>query len=611
MSTITQARPVRHHGHDVSQEARDARGRWSATAESHAIDTKGHRNPVSSLNRHLRGLSAPPLAHLLDGVHWYSGSSGGFPDLPDYKVDLSGDVPRVYRPLHPLDDLYHMGKIEYSRHVKPYLDQLPASERETLHRLAYGNIPAGWGHDPAYVEHLRHWSTGSSLVDENGLPYRLFHGTGAVFHSFDPVKRGTSTRYPDAKLGYFFAGSPEDAGFFAFYGMTRADRSKDTPNVMPVHVRLRKPLVVVDKSGRMDSRLLQRAIEYARSHNYDGVVAYQDKFPVDFSDAELGRPVASLRTAVLQRVPAWSGEHIRLPYSGRMSVVALDNRDIKSAIGNIGTFDVSADMGKSAGVTLLLEKSRNKASLKESGSKRKYKPGQKIYYQHPNYGGQTRCGTVLAAGRDGCTVLHLDSGHEERVRYHHVLPQKPKSDMHKSELQKGLPDSNKPENKKAQQSEQQYKVRNTQQWKPPVVPLPYDVGHAVEYRRPDMPEPRIGKIIGVGRDGALLSLSNGAQHKVRWPDVQRRVNALVPPDQHGDAIQALQEMGLPMDTSNALLASGLSSKADKSATERLAVLADDGVPIDMKKVVEAHPDSVKRLLSYLTSQDNNATLGKT
>jgi hypothetical protein len=506
-----------------------------------------------------------------------------------------------------------MGKIEYSRHIKPYLEQLPDHERETLHRLAYGNIPASWGHDPAYIEHLRHWSTNSSLVDENGLPYRLFHGTGAVFHSFDPVKRGTSTKYPDAKLGYFFAGSPEDAGFFAFYGMTHADRMKDTPNVMPVHVRLRRPLVVLDKSGRMDSRLLQRSIEYARSHGYDGVVCYQNEFPEGLPSTELGNPVASLRTAVLQRAPAWSGEQVRLPYSSRMSVVALDNRDIKSAIGNIGTFDITANMNKSsvAGATLLLEKSKNKVSLKENGSKRKYKPGQKIYYEHPNYSGQTRCGTILAAGRDGCTVLHLDSGHEERVRYHHVLPQKPKGAVHKSELQKGFSDSGKAEKKKGEQPEQQYAIRNARQWKPKVVPLPYDIGHAVEYRRPDMPEPRVGKIVGVGRDGALLSLSNGAQHKVRWPDVQRRVNALVPPERHGDAVQALREMGLPMDTSNALLTNDLSPKTDGSIMERLAVLANDGVPIDMKKVAEAHPDSVKRLLSYLTSQHSNAMIGKT
>lgn len=597
----------RVHGPDHTQrEARDARGRWTDTAGSGITNRPEvgqqpvHVSPVASLSRHLAEMGAPPLHEVVTATHWFEGSNSGVPNKPRDKIEFLAQKPYLY---HPLDDLYEQGQITYTKEAKKYVDQLSPQERETLRRLTHGDIPAEWGHDPAYLGHLKAWANGSSLVDTDGYPYRLYHGTGATFHSFDPAKRGSSTDEPDAKLGYFFSSAPEDAGFFSFFGMTQKNRLQDTPNILPVHVCLRKPLVVRDGSGRMDTVLMKNAIQYAQKRGYDGVVMYRYFYPDDLHISDLPKAVASVKAADGTRTELYSAAGHRLPRADEMTVVALDPADIKSAIGNAGTFDHTAQLDRSLAVPLLLLVKAEKAS--SSASKGKHpKTGQKIQYEHPNYPGQVRQGTVLAAGRDGCIVLHLASGHEERVRYEHLRRGR-KAALAKSESSGGVSAA-----AKKQPTQDIRQAQQSRQWEPRVVPLPYDIGHAVEYQRPDMAEPRTGRITGTGRDGALVELSNGARHVVRWPDVKRRVTIGILPEQRQDASQALREMGLPMSHLDDLLTGDRSPKIDKETLARVAALADTGAPIDVKRVAEAHPSQVEQLLHYLTTVRTHDTLSQ-
>lgn len=619
-------RPIRYGHpyrgrHDVSGEARDARGRWSRTPSTlvptmpqRAVGAVTHPYAVSKLKKRLKDMGAPSLHEMVDGVHWDTGSSGGFPHLAKWKIDFTSNPPRMYRPLDS-DDEYEKGRVEYNKNIKKYAEELGFSaDGLTLHQLAYGQVPAEWGHDEAYLDHLRHWSQGSSLVTDTGMPYRLYHGTGAVFREFSPEARGSSTGDPDAKLGFFFTTSPEDAGFYSFYGMTEKQRYADTPNVLPVYVRLRRPLVMVSPRSSLDIVLMKHALQFASKHGFDGVVLYQDMFPDHLRQHLPMKPLKNVRDFKRHRVALYNATGVTLPVEDNMNIVAFDPHDVKSATGNMGTFDDTERLDRSediSGACIFLKSHQGKPLMRKR-RKPALKTGQEVHYRHPNYPEMTRHGRILAVGRDGCTVLHLDSGHEERVRHDDILSTKragkknQAKTMAKSANMSGM---EKKEQKKGPEA-QPNTPHHLRPWTPPVVPLTYERGHAIEYQRPDMSEPRIGRIEQTGRDGAVVSLSNGAQHKVRWPDVRRRVEALVTPEHHQEAVEALEQMGVPMDRLETLIPPQRSPQVRKDSLERLAALAAVGVPIDMKRAGEARQSDVDHLLTYLTTKSTGNTLSK-
>ena len=66
---------------------------------------------------------------------------------------------------------------------------------------------------PAFKE----WFGGSKVVDENGEPLVVYHGSGDDFSNFSNEALGSSTGAKSAKNGFFFTNSPRNAGRYAIY----------------------------------------------------------------------------------------------------------------------------------------------------------------------------------------------------------------------------------------------------------------------------------------------------------------------------------------------------------------------------------------------------------
>ena len=78
------------------------------------------------------------------------------------------------------------------------------------------------------------WFGDSKIVDEQGRPLVVYHGTGGDFDAFDRNKGGEASGNSAGKKGHFFSGSTAIASDYAL-------RAKGNPNVMPAFLALPKP----------------------------------------------------------------------------------------------------------------------------------------------------------------------------------------------------------------------------------------------------------------------------------------------------------------------------------------------------------------------------------
>jgi hypothetical protein len=141
---------------------------------------------------------------------------------------------------------------------------------------------------------FKKWFAGSKIVDKQGLPLRVFHGTQADFGEF----RGGMSEGG----AMFFSISPKQAGEFAepYPGAKGAA-------IMPVYLRMENPMQVSFKGNLYTPEAMERLIEVAKKRGHDGIIA---NHIVNF---EGGKPSTSF--------------------------AVFDNKQVKSASGNRGTFD--------------------------------------------------------------------------------------------------------------------------------------------------------------------------------------------------------------------------------------------------------------------------------
>lgn len=132
----------------------------------------------------------------------------------------------------------------------------PVSKIELLERM---NAQSGLFQLPAEAynkqgkadvnsEAFKRWFGDSKVVDENGLPLVVYHGTKFKFDIFDKAKRGQAAS--SAKVGFWFSPSEEFGRNFAkslWYG-------EDEVTVMPVYLSLKNPKIY--KSGAIEESIL-------------------------------------------------------------------------------------------------------------------------------------------------------------------------------------------------------------------------------------------------------------------------------------------------------------------------------------------------------------------
>ena len=153
------------------------------------------------------------------------------------------------------------------------------------------------------------WFGDSKVVDEQGRPLVVYHGTTADFSVFDKEKVGS--RFPFS-IAYHFTTRPQEASIYAG-GLDEKKPPLDGANIMPVYLSLKNPLIIDTKmltaSMEADLRrgpILDKMAEARKQGNpYDGVIIRRN------------------------RGDEWDGANI----------IVFKPTQIKSATGNNGDFD--------------------------------------------------------------------------------------------------------------------------------------------------------------------------------------------------------------------------------------------------------------------------------
>jgi ribosomal protein S18 acetylase RimI-like enzyme len=179
------------------------------------------------------------------------------------------------------------------------------------------------------TEAFQKWFGESKIVDRNGEPLVVYHGSRADFTAFSKEKRGVATGADSAKEAFFFSKSPYTAetyiGIMSKAEQKRHDtlvaegKSKEAVtlrtsggNVMPVYLKIENPFVYDFGKKGFEDGAFTAAIAKAKEGGHDGVI---------FKNAQ---------------------DTLRIDLGPLDDIYAVfEPEQIKSATGNRGTFDPS------------------------------------------------------------------------------------------------------------------------------------------------------------------------------------------------------------------------------------------------------------------------------
>ncbi|HEY6872793.1 MAG TPA: hypothetical protein VI298_08720 [Geobacteraceae bacterium] len=136
------------------------------------------------------------------------------------------------------------------------------------------------------------WFGGSKIVDTDGQPQMVYHGTNANFTQFAPGERGM-----------FFSASKDVASNYTEY--KRSPQSSHDGVVMPVYLAMKDPVTLQFGTGHS----IAAAVAEAKANGNDGVIikGYPDTYRGNDSIADM--------------------------------YIVFDPKQVKSAMGNRGTYD--------------------------------------------------------------------------------------------------------------------------------------------------------------------------------------------------------------------------------------------------------------------------------
>ncbi len=196
----------------------------------------------------------------------------------------------------------HLAVVEQ---LKPKKKEQPKADEPAMSR----------GQDQTQTPEFKRWFKDSKVVDANGLPLVVYHGTGADITEFKDV---------ELRNGFYFADSPEYADLFA---------EGESANILPVYLSIQNP---ADMRGEIsfDMQVALRKAGYSRVADL--------RFANPRSRWKFFDGDSALREAL--EASGYDGARLVEPDPGAVgngttSWVAFRPEQIKSAIGNNGQFD--------------------------------------------------------------------------------------------------------------------------------------------------------------------------------------------------------------------------------------------------------------------------------
>jgi len=240
----------------------------------------------------------------------------------------------------------------------------------------------------------------SKVVDADGNPLVVYHGTNEDFDVFDPyaekkTQGGERLRGTNA---IFFSSNPELASAYAGVAKsTLTGQSFAYPaesayggNVMPVYLSMQNPMIV-DAEGQMYTKV-EPLIREAKKKGHDGVI--------------------------FKNVADQPGAAGSLQVTTHDAYVVFKKEQIKSATGNRGTFDESGNINKSLGDDLVKLTDQMAGDMAEDEKKRSPSLIRKL----KTYNRQRKAGKMS----DEMYVLMTDAAIQEDYENDLLNPAKPR-----------------------------------------------------------------------------------------------------------------------------------------------------------------------------------------
>ena len=177
-------------------------------------------------------------------------------------------------------------------------------------------------------EAFKKWFGDSKVVDNNGSPLVVYHGTASDFDVFSKEKM--QDNFNQADLGFYFTNAPRPGSEF-YYGSTASEyaenaqkyiydeekgsyKPREGANVMPVYLSIKKPLMINAEGWYSPNQAIDKQRNdikrWLNEGDYDGVIAYNPD-PVENNPERI--------------------------------YIVKNPSQIKSATGNVGTYNPMSD----------------------------------------------------------------------------------------------------------------------------------------------------------------------------------------------------------------------------------------------------------------------------
>jgi hypothetical protein len=186
----------------------------------------------------------------------------------------------------------------------------------------------------------------AKFLEKSEVKNRVYHGTNADFGKFDPAKLGGATNARTTNLGFFSTDNQLVANRFA--------DSQSGANVMPLHVNIQNPLELGHRtakersSGKDPFIAMQEAITKIAGKKSWNEVTPEDVAVWKERLVDRGYDGIILRKTIMDGAGGATARTIEDPYHD--FYIAFEPEQMKSAIGNRGTYDINeADLSKAGG----------------------------------------------------------------------------------------------------------------------------------------------------------------------------------------------------------------------------------------------------------------------
>jgi hypothetical protein len=175
---------------------------------------------------------------------------------------------------------------------------------------------------------FKRWFGDSRVVAENGEPLVVYHGTGGDFDRFERgAGNGAGSR--ESQIGYWFTDNPDAASDFADF----AARGSGA-NIMPVYLKMSNPLEVTNYNEIRD--LIDKHTKFTKP----GYEVGGRQIRMAFDQVDYGGLLRELRSqgydGIVLKDTLTDSPDGTTPIT---QYLAFNAKQIKSAIGNRGTFD--------------------------------------------------------------------------------------------------------------------------------------------------------------------------------------------------------------------------------------------------------------------------------